>query len=408
MDRHLPPTGRWRTWHTRRAGHWALWLLLGALLLALLARQARPSLPLAASAQMAPVRRGEFRDELLLRARAEPLRSVQLDAQDSGRVEALLVRDGDWVRAGQPVLRLHSREQDQLLMQRAAEVAQQLANVSVQRAALATSQAQSRRELTQMQHEEQRLQLQWQRQQALAAEGFVAPAALQEAERQHRLAAQLARQAQADQTLEAQTRQQSLAEMDRAVSGLQQGLDLLRRAQAQLQVTAPLSGQLSGLALQVGASVRAGQQLARIDDPASGTQLLADVDEFYLPRLQAGQTALSAQGLLRLVQVLPQVSGGKARLLLRWVADTAPAGLRPGQNLDLRLQLSAPRKALLLPDGPGVQTTLYVRQGDQLARRSVHLGGRAGGTVEVLAGLQVGDEVLVSSTPHTDPFLRLP
>ena len=82
--------------------------------------------------------------------------------------------------------------------------------------------------------------------------------------------------------------------------------------------------------------------------------------------------------------------------------------MRPGQNLDLRLQLSAPRKALLLPDGPGVQTTLYVRQDDQLARRRVHLGARAGGTVEVLAGLQVGDEVLVSSTPHTDPFLRLP
>ena len=51
----------------------------------------------------------------------------------------------------------------------------------------------------------------------------------------------------------------------------------------------------------------------------------------------------------------------------------------------------------------------YVRQGRELQRRNVRLGRRAAGQVEVLAGLQAGDEVLISQPPIDGPArLRLP
>ncbi len=406
MDRRLSPTDRrWRRWPLR------VGLGVAALLtLALLARQALPGSPrLGASAQLATVRAGEFRDELLLRARVEPLQVVQLDAQESGRVEAVLARDGDRVEAGSLLYRLHSREQEQLLLQRSAEVAQQLANVAVQRSSLAGLLAANRRELTQLQHALQEADRLLVRQRELAARGFVSAAALEAAERQQGLAAQLLAQTREDQQLEAQTRRESLAEMDRAVAGLQQGLALLQRSREGWSARAPIAGRLSGFALQVGMSLRPGERLGRIENLDGGLQLVAETDEFYLPRLRAGLPASSPQGELLLQQVLPQVSGGKARLALQWRDAGQARDLHAGQAVDLRLQLSPPRPALLLADGPGVQSRLYVRDGNGLRLRTVQLGRRAAGQVELLAGLQAGDEVLISAPPPNEPeHLRLP
>ena len=367
-----------------------------------------PQRQVVSSPQLATVLAGEFRDELPLRARVEPLRSVQLDAAEAGRVETVLAHEGDWVTVGTPLYRLHSPEQEQLLMQRSAEVAQQMANASVQRSAQAASLAQNRRELAQLQAAQEQTEADYQRATMLADAGFVSAAALEQAQRQRQLAAQLLQQARQDQRIEAAIRQQSLAEMERAVQGLQRGLQLLETARERLLQRAPIAGQLSGFQLQVGTSVRAGDRLGRIDDPANGMQLVADIDEYYLPRLRVGQQANSSSGDLRIAQTLPQVQGCKVRVLLRWAEGTTPAALRAGQAIDLRLQMSRPGAALLLPEGPGVQSQLYVRQGNELQRRIVRLGRRAAGQVEVLAGLKAGEQVLISQPPSDAERLSLP
>jgi HlyD family secretion protein len=403
MDRRLPAPSRWRRLLPR--------VLLAALALpalALMLWQRSTQLQVVSTPQLARVSVGEFRDELMLRARVEPMRSVQLDASEAGRVETVLAQDGDWVEAGAPLYRLHSPEQEQLLMQRSAEVAQQLANVSVQRSAQVASLAQNRRELAQLHAAQLQADSDYQRIAKLASAGFVSAAALEQAQRQQQLATQLLKQARRDQRLEADTRQQSLDEMARAVQGLQRGLELLESARDRLQQRAPIAGRLSGFQLQVGSAVRLGDHLGRIDDPAGGVQLAADIDEYYLPRLQPGQTATSSSGNVTLAQTLPQVHDGKARVLLRWTQGAAPSNLQPGQAVDLKLQLSPPARALLLPDGPGVQTRLYVRHGDELQRRTVQLGRRAAGQVEVLAGLHLGEEVLISQPPSDADRFALP
>ena len=406
MDR-LLTAPRWRRWATR--GVWVVLVAAGALLLLSgLAWQRALQRQTVPTPQLATVRHGAFRDELALRARVEPIRSVQLDAAEAGRVEAVMAHDGDRLAAGAPLYRLHSPEQEQLLMQRSAEVAQQAANVSAQRTAQVASLAANRRELAQLQAAEQQAQAEVRRQTALAEAGFVSRAVLEQAQRQHRLALQLLDQAGRDMAQEAEIRAQSVAEMSGALQGLNRGLQLLERARDRLQQRAPIAGQLNGFNLQVGASVRPGDHLGRVDDPSGGMQLVADVDEYHLPRLQTGQMASSAAGSWRLVQTLPQVQGGKVRIVLREADGQPTADLRAGQAVELRLQLSEARQALLLPEGPGVQARLYVRAGPELQRRSVRLGRRAAGLVEVLDGLQAGDEVLISQPPADDERLNLP
>jgi len=404
MDRRLAEPSRWRRLLPR-----VLPVALAIPALALMVWHRASLLPVVNMPQLASVSAGEFRDELTLRARVEPMRSVQLDASEAGQVEAVLAQDGDWVEAGAILYRLHSPDQEQLYLQRSAEVAQQLANVAVQRSAQVASLAQNRRELTQLQATQLQADSDYQRIAKLASAGFASAAALEQAQRQQQLTSELLEQARHDQRMEANTRQQSLDEMARAVQGLQRGLQLLESARDRLQQRAPIAGRLSGFQLQVGSGVRLGDRLGRIDDPTGGVQLAADVDEYYLPRLQTGQTATSGNGTVTLAQTLPQVHDGKVRALLRWPPGAAtPADLRPGQAVDVRLQLSAPANALLLPDGPGVQAQLYVRHGSELQRRSVQLGRRAAGQVEVIAGLHLGEEVLISQPPSGADRFALP
>jgi HlyD family secretion protein len=367
-----------------------------------------PRLQTVTSPQLAQVRTGEFRDEVALRARVEPLRSVQLDATEAGRVEDVRARDGDAVTLGAPLYRLQSAEQEQLMMQRSAEVAQQMANASLARTAQAASLAQNRRELMQLMMAQQQAEADWRRQAQLAEAGFVSVAAVEQARRQRELADRLLDQARDDQRQEAAIRAQSISEMASAVDGLQRGLHLLERTRERLLQRAPMAGQLSGFQLRVGTSVRPGDHLGRIDDPAGGVQLVVELDEYYLPRLQLGQVVTSDAGHLTVAQALPQVQGGKVRVLLRWSEGKPPGTLRPGQAVDVKLQWSPPTHSLLLPEGPGVQAQLYVRQGHELRRRTVQLGRRAAGQVEILAGLQAGDEVLISQPPANNEKLALP
>jgi HlyD family secretion protein len=404
MDRTIPAGSRWHRYLLRGL----LALLLGSCVV-LFVQQRTSQVEVVDSPRLATVISGEFRDEVALRARVEPLRSVQLDAVEAGLVEEVFVHDGERVAAGALLYRLHSPEQEQLWMERSAEVAQQLANVSVQRSAQVASMAQSRREVAQLQAAQLQAESDYQRLQKLADAGFVSAAALDQSRRQYELSTQLLQQARQDQRIDADTRQRSLDEMASAVRGLQRGLELLEQSRDRLQQRAPIAGQLSGFELQVGTSVRPGDRLGRIDDSSGGLQLAADVDEYYLPRLQAGQQATSTIGTLTLAQTLPQVRDGKVRVLLRWPeGQSAPDSLRAGQAVDVRLQLSDASRALLLPDGPGVQTQLYVRDGDELRRRTVQLGRRAAGQVEVLAGLAAGEQVLISQPPSDAERLLLP
>lgn len=409
MDRLLPPS-RWR--HARRAA-WALLPALALLAWALAPQGVRVQ---ARDLQWATVEQGPFLDELTLRAQAQPQEQLMIDATEGGRVEAVQVRDGQAITAGQTLVLLSNPQREQEVLARTAEVAQQLANLSTLRAAQAGAQAQWRRELAQRRHELALASDESERQQALAAQGFVSPLAARNARRQAELQAELLRQCEEDSQAELRVRARTVTEMERAVQGLSSGLTLVRQAAGRLTVRSPGAGQLSGFDLQVGSVVRAGERLGRIDDRRHW-RLQAEVDEFYDARVRPGLEARLTLGGKTWPLVLRDrqetVQQGRFRVSFAF-ADPPPEGLRAGQSFELSVQLGAPAQALWLPTGAYLDEgggSVYVREnGGPLAhRRAVQLGRRTGTQVEVLAGLRAGERVLVSaSARHAgQPVLRL-
>ena len=91
----------------------------------------------------------------------------------------------------------------------------------------------------------------------------------------------------------------------------------------------------------------------------------------------------------------------------------APSGLQLGQGFDSCIMLGQPSQALLLTDGAfftdsgGAWVFVLNSAGTHAERRNVRLGRRAAGFIEVLGGLQAGDQVIVSAYKVFGDALRL-
>ncbi|MFG6430265.1 efflux RND transporter periplasmic adaptor subunit [Roseateles sp. LYH14W] len=356
-----------------------------------------------ADVEIAAAKPGAFRDVVIGRATALPLQSVLLDASEEGRVEQVLVKDGERVEAGQLLVVLSSSQRAQELIARSAEAAQQLANLATFRAGLIQAQAAQRRELTQGEFELERLGRLHQRNVDLAAQGFLSPSALEDSADKLALARRLFAQLQADGREEQRTREQSVQAMQRVVTDLDQRLAAMRTASEGLAVRAPVAGRVTGLTLQVGESLRSGTRIARLDS-LGRFKLELRLDEFHLGRVREGLAATLAHGgrehALHVARIDPQVKDG--RFSAELVFDADPPPLQVGQGLDVRLTLGEASQALLLPDRGfyadtgGAWAFVLDADGRHAQRRELKLGRRADGVVEVLGGLRPGEQVVVS------------
>ncbi|WP_426106531.1 efflux RND transporter periplasmic adaptor subunit [Massilia sp. TSP1-1-2] len=356
-------------------------------------------------ARIAAVEKGVFRDDIVVRATAEPLNSVILDSVESGRVEEVVARDGAMVAKGELLFRLSNPQRNLELLARQAEHAQQISNLSNLRLAQEASQSEHRRRLSELEFALAQGDKQHARNLKLAADGFISSVALEESHdrvAQQRHAVALEREAS---SAEVKVKRDALAQLEKATRELSSGLALVGATVEALAVRAPGAGMLTGFRLQVGQTVQTDQHIGRIDDP-NRFKLAAQVDEFYLNRVAVGRQGTVRQGdatwPVTVSTIYPQIKEGRFTVEMVF-AKGQPGVLSPGQSLDAQITLGEPAGALLLPNGAFVNDTggawvfVLAANGQDAQRRNVRLGRRSNSQIEILSGLAPGDQVIVSS-----------
>jgi HlyD family secretion protein len=354
---------------------------------------------------IAPVERGVFEDFLPLRARVTPLVTVYLDAVEGGRVEEMLVEDGAQVVKGQLLAVLSNADLQLSTLARQTEVEQQLNNMRSQELALAQTRSTNMRDLNQAETDLAKAKRQYDLQKALAAKGFVSSKVFNDtkddlAYQTNRLAI-LRRSVANDERLQSSQLQQLRA----STVSLNSSLGIARGSLNQLNLRAPVAGQLSGFDIQLGQSLQRGERVGQIDS-AGRNKLMADVDEFYLGRVEIGQKA-SAEVAgktydLKVAKVYPQVRNGQFQVDLVFVG-AEPKEMQRGQTIQARVTLGDSSRAVLIPSGAffndtGGQWVFVVdKRGKSATKRTVQLGRRNNDYIEVLGGLAPGDRVITSS-----------
>jgi HlyD family secretion protein len=350
-------------------------------------------------------RSGTFDDFVPVRAQVTPLLTVYLDAVEGGQVDKKLVEDGAQVVQGQMLAVLSNAELQLSTLEKQAEVEQQLNNMRSQELALVNTHNSNLRDLNQSETDLAKARRQYDLYKSLADKGFVAMKTFNDTKddleyQTHRL--QILKQSISQN--EALQRSQ-LGQLRAAATSLNTSMGVARGSLNQLNIRAPVTGQLSGFDIQLGQSLQQGQRIGQIDS-AGGDKLQADVDEYYLGRVAVGQTATAdidgKTYRLKVSKVYPQVRNGEFQIDLLFV-DQEPKSMQRGQTIQAKLTVGDSSKALLIPNGAFFNDTggnwVFVvdKGGNSASKRPVQLGRRNSEFIEVLGGLKPGDRVITSS-----------
>jgi HlyD family secretion protein len=349
------------------------------------------------------VERGTFQEYVSVTGNALPIRTIYLDAVVGGQVEEKFVEEGAIVSAGQPIVRLSNDNLTLSTLGNEAQLTEQINNIRNTRLALDQNELNLRQQLTQLEYDLTRLRREYERNRELFERRVIAEREFEQIRDEYEYTQRrldLTRQGYRQDSL---ARAVQLTQMSGQLARLQQNLTLVQQTMDNLVVRAPISGQLSALDAEIGASRPAGSRLGQIDD-LDGVKVRVPIDEHYIARVargQTGQTTVAGRDYtLAVTKVFPEVVGGRFEVDMEFTGEVPD--VRRGQSLRIRLELGDSTEALLLPRGGFFTTTggnwVYVLEdgGDEAVRRPIRLGRQNPQFFEVAEGLQPSDRVVTS------------
>ena len=335
-------------------------------------------------------------------------------ASKEGRVEKIVVRPGAQVKPDTVILELSSPDleqaaQDAELKHKAAEAELTTLRATLQRELLdqESTTAQVHSDYTQATMEAET-------DESLKKNGLIAELAYKTAiikrdELLNRDSIEQKRLQFAQDSIEPQ-----LAAKQAAVDQLKASADLAAREVENLHVKAGMTGVLQQLPVEVGQRVIAGANLARVADP---TKLKAQIKiaETQAKDIQNNQPASidTRNGLVpgHVIRVDPAVEQGTVTVDVA-LDGALPKGARPDLSVDGTIELERLDNVLYVgrpafaQDGATVGVFRLTNGGEAL-RTPVHFGRSSVNTIEILSGLNVGDQVILSDTSAYDSHDRI-
>jgi HlyD family secretion protein len=342
-----------------------------------------------------PVQVGAVAEQLTVTGTVEPADLLTVTPQISGlQIRQVLVNEGDRVAAGQPLVILDDTNLRTDIQRAQAQLDVAQAQLRQQQANLAQAQAQAAEAETNRQ-----------RYQSLAAQGAVS------SEEADRRATQAVTAREAVGVAEA-----NVASAEANIRSQQSEINRLQTELTRTTVVAPLAGIVAERPASVGDVSSTTTEVVTLIQ-GNQLELLADVPQAQLTQVSVGAPAtvtsstdpnVRVEGTVQEIQPLVDPETRTAQVVIRLPESDR---LRSGMFLTAEIQsgqrsgLTIPAKALLpQPDG---SVRVYVLGPDQTAiARPVEIGARVPGAgedgdrVEILQGLESGEQVIVAGASY--------
>jgi len=404
MDRKVPRPARTRR-HLAAAAFAAAGLALAIWVGSMLIGQITPTVrvPLA-TVDTGEVTHGVFHDFTPLRGKVVPHDTILLDALEGGQVARVLAHGGDQVHAGQPLIVFRNTELELDVLDREGRLVESITELQTYEKQLEDTRLANAKAAAEIAYNIQRLSRAANRRVALAAHDYVSAESNDQIHDELTYDEGLAPLQAASDAREEALRVRQLPEIRADLASLQQSLTITRAKLDDLVLKAPVDGQLSDLVDTIGQNFNRGDRLGEIVAD-TGFKVRASVDEYYLGRVRASQTASvtidNRAWSLRVTRVYPEVKDGTFDVDLEFIG-APPPDLLPGEAVDGKLSLGGDQPAVIVPAGPYLDRTggdwvMVVDPSGRFAvRRRITLGRRNADQAEVLAGLRPGERIITS------------
>lgn len=353
--------------------------------------------------RIASVTRGELRREITALGKIVVANSPTLFSTTDG-VVTYVVKAGDVVEKGQLLLSIDSPSLKNQLQQEKTTLAKLQSELVQQQVTAKKNVMEAQQELRRAEVAQQTLGRAFDRNKIGLQKQFVSLEKYEEVEDKWLVAKVNTIQAKENLELQHELAKAGIASVSLQLDRQQWVVDDMERRVMELDIQSPVTGMVGSLAFNQKSAVAIHQALITVVD-LSLYEAEVDVPEYYAPELLPGMPVsidLNNQDYTgRLVAISPEIQNGQVKLRMSFTGDM-PEHLRQNQRITTNIFLEVHENVLRLPRGAYLDTdnrqSVFRVSGNKAERVAVAVGTVGSEQVEIVNGLAIGDEVIVSDT----------
>jgi len=344
-----------------------------------------------------------FQDYISVTGTVEPIKTIYLDAIEGGRVEKILLEEGNMVQAGDAIAELSNTNLILDISNYEANVARAINELRTARLQMEMNAMDMQNKIVQLEGNLMIQKRDYDNAATFYKDGMVSMDEYLKAKtnyeasfRQMKLLKETYSRDSIYRSIQIETLENSATRMDKNQNIIRQRLD-------NLTIKAPVTGQLAALNLEEGQVISYGNRIGKMHI-LDAFKLKADIDEHYISRIRKGLTANclfpSKKIPAEVTKIYAEVIDGQFKVDLEF-DSLKEMNLRIGQTCRLELELGNPSPALLIPRGSFFQSTggqwaFVITEAGMAEKRTIKLGRQNPRYFEVLAGLKAGERIITS------------
>jgi HlyD family secretion protein len=346
-----------------------------------------------------------FQDYITQTGTVEPISTIYLDAIEGGRVEELLIEEGTMVSKDDNILRLSNTNLHLDIMNREANLAEQINNLRNTRLSMEQNKLSLKRQMLDLDYQIGVQKRDYENSIDLFSEKYISDKEFEETKEKYNYLVKTRELVIENQKADSLFREIQVAQLENSVDQMEMNLEFVRQKLENLNVKAPVGGLLVSVNAEIGEAIGTGQRLGQIH-VLDEFKIRLEIDEHYISRVNAnliGQFDFTGSTYdLKIKKIYPEVRNGRFGVDLVFTGDI-PDHIRTGQTFRVKLELGESEMAILVPRGGFYQSTggqyIFVLDPTEkfAIKRDIRLGRMNPRYYEVLEGLEAGERVIISS-----------
>jgi HlyD family secretion protein len=354
---------------------------------------------------IAEIQQDIFQDYIAVIGTVEPIQTIYLDAIEGGRVEEILLEEGSMLKKGDVIMRLSNTNLILDISNNEAQVARAINELRTARLMMVQQQMNSESQIIET---DRRMKLQeraYRNNQLLFDQQLISSEEYEQSRELYEATKKTLELLQEIQIQDSIFRAIQVESLENSVNSMTSNLEIIKGRLENLQIKAPVNGELASLRPEIGQVISYGTRIGTVN-VLDSYKLRVEIDEHYIARVQRGLNGdCDFAGIAypgQITKIYPEVINSRFYVDMEF-DDEIPTTIRIGQTSRIRLELGESKEAVLIPRGGFYQSTggqwvfIVDETGDFAYRRDISIGRQNPRFYEVLSGLEPGEKVIISS-----------
>jgi len=354
---------------------------------------------------IAEINKDVFQDYIAVIGTVEPIQTIYLDAIEGGRVEEILLEEGSMLKKGDVILRLSNVNLILDISNNEAQVARAINELRTARLLMVQQQMNSESQIIET---ERLLKLQkraYNNNKVLFEDQHISKEEFDQSREQFEATLQKLDLLKEIQYQDSIFRSIQVESLETSVNSLTKNLEIIKQRLDNLNLKAPVNGELASLNPEIGEVVSYGNRIGTVNILDS-YKLRVEIDEHYIARVNRGLEGdcdfAGSPYPGKITKIYPEVQNGRFYVDMEFISGI-PGAIRIGQTSRIKLELGESKQAVLIPRGGFYQSTggqwVFVidESGEFAYKKDISIGRQNPRYYEVLSGLVPGEQVIISS-----------